>query len=120
MVFALSLVQKFGLSVSRPYALSYAKWFTRARVMRKIAVYGGLDVCPDGRRCSFCGVSKNGISSKVDYVSAAILPGLMDLGKAIGVMLSLLILMDLSNLRAYWRKWSRDHALTLFLGDISG
>lgn len=86
--------------------------------MRKMADYVGLDVCSDGWRCSVCSVYKNGFGSKFNFVVVAISLLLMDLAKAIGVMLSLLILMDLSNLDAYWRRWSRDDVLTLFLGSI--
>ena len=68
----------------------------------------------------FAGISKSGFGSKVDFIGVVILAGLMDPGKAIGVMLPLLMVMDLSNLRAYWGKWSRGDALTLILGGIPG
>ena len=68
----------------------------------------------------FAGISKSGFGSKVDFIGVVILAGLMDPGKAIGVMLPLLMVMDLSNLRAYWGKWSRSDALTLILGGIPG
>ena len=73
-----------------------------------------------GAAVLFTGISKSGFGSKVDFLGVVILAGLMDPGKAIGVMLPLLMVMDLSNLRAYWGKWSRSDALTLILGGIPG
>ena len=73
-----------------------------------------------GSAVLFAGISKSGFGSKVDFIGVVILAGLMDPGKAIGVMLPLLMVMDLSNLRAYWGKWSRGDALTLILGGIPG
>ena len=73
-----------------------------------------------GAAVLFTGISKSGFGSKVDFFGVVILAGLMDPGKAIGVMLPLLMVMDLSNLRPYWGKWSRGDALTLILGGIPG
>ena len=49
----------------------------------------------------FAGISKSGFGSKIDFIGVVILVGLMDPGKAIGVMLPLLMVMDLSNPVSY-------------------
>ncbi len=68
----------------------------------------------------FAGVSKGGFGSGAAFASAAILALVMPPGMALGIMLPLLMLIDASTLRPYWRKWSWPDAKLLVLGGIPG
>ncbi len=65
-------------------------------------------------------VSKGGFGSGAGFVSAPMLALVMEPRQAVGLLLPLLMVMDLTSLRTYWRKWSWPHARRLMLGGILG
>ena len=54
------------------------------------------------------------------FASASILALVVEPGLALGVMLPLLMLIDVSTLRPYWRKWDMQAAILLILGALPG
>lgn len=68
----------------------------------------------------FAGISKGGFGSGAAFASAAILAIVLEPGEAIGIMLPLLMLMDVSALKPYWKKWSWPEARLLILGALPG
>lgn len=68
----------------------------------------------------FAGVSKAGFGSGAAFAAAAVLALVVEPGLALGVMLPLLMLIDVSSLRPYWRKWSWPDAKLLILGGVPG
>ena len=68
----------------------------------------------------FAGISKGGFGSGAAFASAAILAIVLEPGQAIGIMLPLLMLMDVSALRPYWKKWSWPDARLLIFGSLPG
>lgn len=68
----------------------------------------------------FAGISKGGFGSGAAFVAAALLALVIDPGTALGIMLPLLMLMDVTTLRPYWRKWSWPDARLLILGGVPG
>ncbi len=68
----------------------------------------------------FAGISKGGFGSGAAFASAAILAVVMEPGQAIGIMLPLLMLIDVSTLRPYWKKWSWPEARVLIVGSVPG
>ncbi|MEX0279656.1 MAG: sulfite exporter TauE/SafE family protein [Arenibacterium sp.] len=68
----------------------------------------------------FAGVSKGGFGSGAAFASASILALILEPGLALGVMLPLLMLMDVTTLRPYWRRWSWPDARLLILGALPG
>lgn len=68
----------------------------------------------------FAGISKGGFGSGVAFASASVLALVLDPGIALGIMLPMLMLIDVSSLPAYWRKWSWPAARVLLLGGIPG
>lgn len=68
----------------------------------------------------FAGVSKGGFGSGAAFASASILALILEPGLALGVMLPLLMLMDVTTLRPYWRRWSWLDARVLILGALPG
>lgn len=68
----------------------------------------------------FAGISKGGFGSGAAFASASILALVLEPGQALGIMLPLLMLMDVSSLRPYWRKWSLPDARRLILGALPG
>ena len=68
----------------------------------------------------FAGISKGGFGSGAAFASASILALVMDPGAALGIMLPLLMLIDVSSLPAYWKKWSWPDARLLLLGGVPG
>ncbi len=73
-----------------------------------------------GPAVMFAGVSKGGFGSGAAFASASILALVIDPGLALGVMLPLLMLIDVSTLRPYWRKWDARAAVLLILGGLPG
>jgi uncharacterized membrane protein YfcA len=65
-------------------------------------------------------VSKGGFGAGAGFVSAPLLALVMEPRQAVGLLLPLLMLMDVTGLRTYWRKWSWPHARRLMLGAILG
>jgi uncharacterized membrane protein YfcA len=68
----------------------------------------------------FAGISKGGFGSGASFAAASILALVVEPGLALGVMLPLLMLIDLTTLRPYWGKWNRRAAVLLILGGVPG
>jgi uncharacterized membrane protein YfcA len=68
----------------------------------------------------FAGISKGGFGSGAAFASASILALVIEPGLALGVMLPLLMLIDVSTLKPYWGKWDRRAAILLILGGLPG
>ena len=68
----------------------------------------------------FAGVSKGGFGSGAAFASASILALVVEPGLALGVMLPLLMLIDVSTLKPYWGKWDRQAAVLLIVGAVPG
>lgn len=68
----------------------------------------------------FAGISKGGFGSGAAFASASVLALVVEPGLALGVMLPLLMLIDASTLRPYWRKWDTQAAVLLILGAVPG
>jgi uncharacterized membrane protein YfcA len=68
----------------------------------------------------FAGVSKGGFGSGAAFASASILALVLEPGQALGIMLPLLMLIDISTLRPYWRRWSWPNARLLIAGGVPG
>jgi uncharacterized membrane protein YfcA len=68
----------------------------------------------------FAGISKGGFGSGAAFASATILALVVEPGLALGIMLPLLMLIDLTTLRPYWKKWSWPDARLMMLGGVPG
>jgi len=68
----------------------------------------------------FAGVSKGGFGSGAAFASTPLLAMILEPGQAVGLMLPLLMVMDLTGLKPYWRKWDWPNAKVLILGAIPG
>jgi uncharacterized membrane protein YfcA len=68
----------------------------------------------------FAGISKGGFGSGAAFASASMLALVLDPGLALGLMLPLLMLIDVSSLPSYWRKWDWPAARPLILGGVPG
>ncbi len=68
----------------------------------------------------FAGISKGGFGSGAAFAAASVLAVVIEPGLALGVMLPLLMLIDFSTLRPYWRKWNAEAAFLLVLGALPG
>jgi len=68
----------------------------------------------------FAGVSKGGFGSGAAFAATPLLALAIPPGQAIGLMLPLLMLMDVSALKPYWRLWSTRDARRLILGSVPG
>ncbi len=68
----------------------------------------------------FAGISKGGFGSGAAFAATPLLALILEPGAAIGLMLPLLMLMDVTALKPYWGKWDRDAALALTLGAVPG
>lgn len=68
----------------------------------------------------FAGISKGGFGSGAAFAAASVLALVVEPGLALGVMLPLLMLIDVSTLKPYWRKWDSQAALLLIAGAIPG
>jgi uncharacterized membrane protein YfcA len=65
-------------------------------------------------------VAKGGFGSSAAFASAPILALILDPRLAVGLMLPLLMVMDVTNLKPYWKKWSWPNARALILGAVPG
>lgn len=65
-------------------------------------------------------VSKTGFGGGASFVATPILALVIDPGLALSIMLPLLMLMDATGLRAYWRQWSSRDALWMCIGAMPG
>lgn len=68
----------------------------------------------------FAGVSKGGFGSGAAFASASILALAFEPAMALGIMLPLLMLIDVSSLPAYWKKWSWPEVRLLMIGGVPG
>ncbi len=68
----------------------------------------------------FAGVSKGGFGGGVAFAASVFLALILTPGQAIGLMLPLLMVMDLTAVRAYWRRWDWPVARRLMLGALPG
>lgn len=64
--------------------------------------------------------SKGGFGGGAGFVAAPLLALVLEPHQAVGLMLPLLMLMDVTSLRTYWRKWSWPHARRLMIGAVAG
>lgn len=68
----------------------------------------------------FAGVSKGGFGSGAAFAATPLLAMILEPGQAVGMMLPLLMVMDVTNLKPYWKKWHWPNAKVLILGGIPG
>ena len=68
----------------------------------------------------FAGVSKGGFGSGAAFAASSILALVFEPGVAIGVMLPLLLVMDVTALKGFWRKWDWALSLPIIVGAIPG
>ena len=68
----------------------------------------------------FAGVSKGGFGSGAAFAATPLLALILEPGAAIGLMLPLLMLMDVTALKPYWGKWHAPSAKALILGAVPG
>lgn len=68
----------------------------------------------------FAGISKAGFGSGASFAAASILALVLEPGAALGILLPLLMLMDVSSLRPYWGRWHWQDAKWLILGSVPG
>lgn len=68
----------------------------------------------------FAGISKGGFGSGAAFAAASVLALVVEPGLALGVMLPLLMLIDVTTLGPYWKKWGRREALILIVGGLPG
>lgn len=68
----------------------------------------------------FAGISKGGFGSGAAFASASMLALVLPPAQALGIMLPLLMLIDASTLRPYWRRWSWPDARAMLWGGIPG
>ncbi len=76
--------------------------------------------CVAGPAVVFAGISKAGFGSGAAFAAATILALVVEPGLALGVMLPLLMLIDVSSLKPYWRKWSYPDVKLLVIGGLPG
>ena len=69
---------------------------------------------------TFAGISKGGFGSGAAFAAGAILATIIDPGQAIGIMLPLLMLMDVTSLKPYWRKWLPRESWLMVIGALPG
>jgi len=68
----------------------------------------------------FAGISKGGFGSAAAFAATPLLALILEPGEAIGVMLPLLVVMDFSALKPYWKEWDVPSSKALILGGIPG
>ncbi|XDA97783.1 sulfite exporter TauE/SafE family protein [Sulfitobacter sp. LCG007] len=68
----------------------------------------------------FAGISKGGFGSGAAFAASGLLALVIDPGLALGLMLPLLMMMDFSTLRPYWRKWDAQAARLMIVGALPG
>ena len=69
---------------------------------------------------TFAGLSKGGFGSGAAFASSSILAVVIEPAQALGIMLPLLMLVDVTTLKPYWKKWSLPDAKVLVLGALPG
>ena len=68
----------------------------------------------------FAGISKGGFGSGAAFASASVLALVLPPGTALGLMLPLLLLIDVTALPPYWNKWDWPVSRVLLLGGVPG
>lgn len=68
----------------------------------------------------FAGVSKGGFAGHAAFVASPILALVIDPALALGLMLPLLMLMDVTTVRAWWGQWHRPSVIILTTASIPG
>ena len=68
----------------------------------------------------FAGISKGGFGSGAAFASASILTLVFEPAVAVGLMLPLLMLMDVSALKIYWGKWDWALSWRVIIGSVPG
>ncbi len=66
------------------------------------------------------GISKGGFGSGAAFVATPILALKLEPEQALGLMLPLLMLIDVANLKPYWRKWDWPNSRALMWGALIG
>lgn len=68
----------------------------------------------------FAGISKGGFGSGAAFAGSSILALVLDPSIAVGLMLPLLMLMDISALKAFWGRWDWGLSWRVIAGSIPG
>lgn len=68
----------------------------------------------------FAGISKGGFGSAAAFAAAPLLALHLEPAQAVAVMLPLLIVMDFSALKPYWRQWDPRSSWVLIWGGVPG
>lgn len=68
----------------------------------------------------FAGISKGGFGSGAAFAAGSILVIAYPPAVTLGLLLPLLMLIDVANLRPYWRKWSWEDCKLVILGGVPG
>jgi uncharacterized protein len=68
----------------------------------------------------FAGFSKGGFAGGAAFAATPLLALILTPGQAIGLMLPLLMLMDITALKPYWKKWDTPSSLTMIIGAAPG
>lgn len=68
----------------------------------------------------FAGMSKGGFGSAAAFAATPFLALILTPGQAVGLMLPLLMVMDITAVRLYWGKWNMRVAGVLILGAVPG
>ncbi len=68
----------------------------------------------------FAAISKGGFGSGAAFAASPLLALVVEPALAVALMLPLLMMMDVTSLRTYWRQWSWPHARRLMIGAVPG
>ncbi|MBD3679368.1 MAG: sulfite exporter TauE/SafE family protein [Rhodobacteraceae bacterium] len=68
----------------------------------------------------FAGISKGGFGSNASFAATPLLALILEPAQAIGLLMPLLLLMDFSALKPYWRKWDWPASVALMVGGVPG
>ncbi|MGB0497648.1 MAG: sulfite exporter TauE/SafE family protein [Rubricella sp.] len=68
----------------------------------------------------FAGISKGGFGSGAAFAAAPFLALVMEPAQAVAFMLPLLMVMDVTGLRPYWRKWDWPNTRAMLIGALPG
>ena len=68
----------------------------------------------------FAGISKSGFGSGAAFAASSILALVLEPGQALGIMLPLLMVMDVTSLKPWWGKWHAPSAVFMILGALPG
>ncbi|MEL7115640.1 MAG: sulfite exporter TauE/SafE family protein [Pseudomonadota bacterium] len=68
----------------------------------------------------FAGISKGGFGSAAAFAASPFLALILEPAQAVAIMLPLLIIMDFTAVRVYWKKWDTRIAKILIIGGVPG